>query len=57
MGFIFQDYNLIETLNIKENIILPLSLANVPPHEIEKRLKMVVESLVYIEAIIHTKRR
>ncbi len=26
MGFIFQDYNLLDTLTVKENILLPLSL-------------------------------
>ncbi|MDQ0155777.1 ABC transporter ATP-binding protein [Robertmurraya andreesenii] len=45
LGFIFQDYNLIDTLTVKENIILPLSLANVPPYEIEKRVERVAKSL------------
>ena len=29
LGFIFQDYNLLDTLTVKENIILPLALAKV----------------------------
>ncbi|MEH7386127.1 ABC transporter ATP-binding protein [Bacillus sp. JJ1521] len=45
LGFIFQDYNLIETLTVKENMILPLSLSNVPYQEIEKRVKNVAEVL------------
>lgn len=28
LGFIFQDFNLLDTLNVKENILLPLALAN-----------------------------
>ncbi|MDD2585775.1 MAG: ABC transporter ATP-binding protein [Syntrophomonadaceae bacterium] len=37
LGFIFQDFNLLDTLTIKENIILPLALANVKASEIEQR--------------------
>lgn len=29
LGFIFQDYNLLDTLTVKENIILPLALAKI----------------------------
>jgi bacitracin transport system ATP-binding protein len=28
LGFIFQDYNLLDTLTVKENILLPLSISN-----------------------------
>ncbi|MBS4196293.1 ABC transporter ATP-binding protein [Lederbergia citri] len=45
LGFIFQDYNLIDTLTVKENIILPLSLANVPYYEIESRVERVSKAL------------
>ena len=27
LGFIFQDYNLLDTLTVKDNILLPLALA------------------------------
>ncbi|MFP7224723.1 ABC transporter ATP-binding protein, partial [Priestia filamentosa] len=37
LGFIFQDYNLLDTLTVKENILLPLALAKVSAAEIEKR--------------------
>lgn len=30
LGFIFQDYNLLDTLTVKENILLPLAVSNVP---------------------------
>ncbi|PLR96759.1 ABC transporter ATP-binding protein [Bacillus sp. T33-2] len=43
LGFIFQDYNLLDTLTIKENISLPLALANVNPADIEERIKRVSE--------------
>ena len=39
LGFIFQDYNLLDTLTIKENIILPLSLAKVSVTLIEEKVK------------------
>ncbi|WP_209848906.1 ABC transporter ATP-binding protein [Paenibacillus sediminis] len=39
LGFVFQDFNLLDTLSIKENIILPLVLDNMPIKEIEARLK------------------
>ena len=29
LGFIFQDYNLLDTLTVKENIALPLALSKV----------------------------
>lgn len=41
LGFIFQDYNLLDTLNLKENIILPLSLAKVSVMSIEEMVKKV----------------
>ncbi|WP_456275145.1 ABC transporter ATP-binding protein [Bacillus sp. AK128] len=30
LGFIFQDYNLLDTLTVKENILLPLSISKTP---------------------------
>lgn len=51
LGFIFQDYNLIDTLTVKENMILPLTLSNVPPHEIEKRANNAAQALG-IESIL-----
>lgn len=45
MGFIFQDYNLLDTLTVKENILLPLSLRKFPAAEMESRLAPVVQAL------------
>ncbi len=45
LGFIFQDFNLIHTLTVEENIMLPLSLENVPAKEIRKRTKKIAEYL------------
>jgi len=52
MGFIFQDYNLLDTLNVKENILLPLSLRNVSTKEMEERLSPIIKAL-NIEDILH----
>jgi ABC-type lipoprotein export system ATPase subunit len=45
MGFIFQDYNLLDTLTVKENILLPLSLQKTPVREMEQRLAQLIEAL------------
>lgn len=45
LGFIFQDFNLIHTLTVAENIMLPLSLENIPTKEIRKRTKNIAEYL------------
>lgn len=51
LGFVFQDSNLLDTLTIKENIMLPLSLKNEKVSIIESRIKEVSESLD-IESIL-----
>ena len=38
IGFIFQDFNLLDSLSAKENIALPLALSGVGPKEIEARI-------------------
>ncbi len=45
MGFIFQDYNLLDTLTVKENILLPLSLRKFSSQAMEQRLQPIVEAL------------
>ncbi len=45
LGFIFQDFNLLDTLTAYENIALALSIQNVNVKEIEKRVKKVALEL------------
>lgn len=45
LGFIFQEYNLLDTLTVAENIVLPLNLRKCPPAETEKRLADTAASL------------
>ncbi|RDY23829.1 ABC transporter ATP-binding protein [Romboutsia maritimum] len=52
LGFVFQDSNLLETLTVKENIMLPLSLKNEKVSVIESRIQEVAKSLD-IESILN----
>ncbi|MHA6260437.1 ABC transporter ATP-binding protein [Sporosarcina sp. CAU 1771] len=45
LGFIFQDYNLLDTLTSKENILLPISLGKVNRKEAEARYKEIATIL------------
>lgn len=45
LGFIFQDYNLLDTLTVKENILLPLSIKKVPKVVAEQRFQEIVRLL------------
>lgn len=45
LGFIFQDFNLLDTLTAYENIALALSIQNVPAQEIEQRVRKVAAQL------------
>ncbi len=45
LGFIFQDYNLLDTLTLQENIALPLVLSKVQPAEILQRADTVATAL------------
>lgn len=45
LGFVFQDFNLLDTFSIKDNILLPLVLSNTPVAEMERRLMPVVGNL------------
>ncbi|WP_027963754.1 ABC transporter ATP-binding protein [Halalkalibacillus halophilus] len=45
LGFMFQEYNLLNTLTVKENILLPLSIRSMKKAEVEKQFKVVAEEL------------
>ncbi|MFT3653600.1 Bacitracin export ATP-binding protein BceA [Bacillus sp. B01(2024)] len=45
LGFIFQDYNLLDTLTVKENILLPLSITKMPKKEADRRFAETAEEL------------
>lgn len=45
LGFIFQDFNLLDTLTISENIALALTINRVPPGDIDGRVHTMAEQL------------
>jgi putative ABC transport system ATP-binding protein len=46
LGFIFQDFNLLDTLTASQNIALALTIAKVPVKEIDKRIQALAEKLL-----------
>lgn len=44
LGFIFQDYNLLDSLTVRENILLPLAVAKTKPAEIKERVEKIASS-------------
>lgn len=45
LGFIFQEYNLLDTLTIRENIALPLNLKRLSVHDTKKEVERVAGAL------------
>lgn len=45
LGFVFQEFNLLDTFTLEDNIYLPLVLANKSYKEMSKRLKPLAEKL------------
>jgi bacitracin transport system ATP-binding protein len=49
LGFIFQEYNLLDTLTVKENILLPLSITNTPKKIANEKFENVAKELGILE--------
>lgn len=45
LGFIYQDYNLLENMTVKENIELPLALSNIEENSKQEKIAEVVSKL------------
>ena len=45
LGFVFQEFNLLDTFSLKDNILLPLVLGRTDVRELERRLESVAASL------------
>lgn len=45
MGFIFQEFNLLESLSVKDNILLPLALEKMTWDDMQERLERVSKNL------------
>lgn len=51
LGFVFQDFNLLDTFSLKDNILLPLVLSGVSPNEMEKRIEPIAKRLGIYELL------
>ena len=51
LGFIFQDFNLLDTLTAYENIALALSIQNVDAKTIDSKVRIVAEGLGITEVL------
>ena len=51
LGFIFQDSNLLDTLTVRENIALPLTIAHVSPRDTLARVEQVAQRLNITQAL------
>ncbi len=45
LGFVFQDFNLLHTLSVEENIVLPLTLDGKPVKEMKEKVDTIAEKL------------
>jgi putative ABC transport system ATP-binding protein len=45
LGFVFQDFNLLDNFSLKDNILLPLVLSQTPLGEMERRLEPIAQML------------
>ena len=53
IGYVFQFFNLIPTLNVFENVAFPLSLARVPRRDVEQRVQEVLHRIGLPERARH----
>lgn len=51
IGFVFQDFNLLDSMTIRENISIPLVLASKDKAEIKKRIDEIAEKLSISEVL------
>lgn len=51
LGFVFQDFNLLDTFTIEDNIYLPLVLSGKPYREINKKILPIAEKLGITEIL------
>ncbi len=51
LGFIFQDFNLLDTMTAYENIALALTIQKIKPSEVDNRVKEVAKNLEITEVL------
>lgn len=55
LGFIFQDYNLLDTLTVKENILLPLSITKISKRKPIASLRKLQRNWEFMNYVISTR--
>lgn len=51
LGFVFQDFNLLDTFSIRDNIYLPLVLARMDYREMEQRIRPITQQLGIVDIL------
>lgn len=51
LGFVFQDFNLLDTLTLEENIALPLTISETSPKEIDQLVHQIADKLHISDAL------
>ncbi len=51
LGFVFQDFNLLDTMTAYENIALALTIQKVRPADVDRRVRKIAESLEIIDVL------
>ena len=51
LGFVFQDFNLLDTFSLEDNILLPLVLAGTPYNTMQEKLQPIAASLGITELL------
>ena len=51
LGFVFQEFNLLDTFSLKDNILLPLVLSGQPVKDMERRLAPIAQALGIAEIL------
>lgn len=51
LGFVFQDFNLLDNFSLKDNIFLPLVLSKIPYQEMNERLFPIAKKLGILELL------
>lgn len=51
LGFVFQEFNLLDTFSLKDNILLPLVLSGQPVRNMERRLAPIAQALGIAEIL------
>jgi putative ABC transport system ATP-binding protein len=52
LGFLFQDFNLLDTMTLKENIVLPLALSKTPYGVIKERVDTIADVLGITDVLL-----